>query len=95
MRDLSLVPVRVVFTPANAIQRARDFWGFAKVSINGAPLMPGYTVRRTQAGGFVVEFPKKVDQHGRHHDVMELSPAERRSIEAQVLAALRDQGVLP
>ena len=97
MRDLFHIRIHdVVFSPANARQRADGVEGFVELSINGGVRVPGFRLRRTRAGEFKVDFPTKQDLSGRFHRTMEpLSPEARRSIELQILAAVREQGWIP
>ena len=97
MRDLCRIHVHdVAFSPADARRRARGVVGFATVSLNGSVRVSGFKVWRDPEGIYSVSFPTKRDRLGKYHVVLEpLGPAARRSIEGQILDALREQGVLP
>lgn len=86
----------VAFAPADPQLLSRGVLGFATVSLNSSVRVSGFKVRREPEGGYSVSFPTKRDRLGKYHVVLEpLGPAARHSIEGQILADLREQGVLP
>lgn len=89
MPDLFRVTV-VAFVPAPRAERTRGILGWVDLRVPGLHL-DSVAVRRTRDGRLVLSFPER---RGRAVVRPEDNDA-RRAIEAQVIAALRQQGHVP
>jgi len=95
MRNFPTV-TRVQFTPARKGDRDSGLLGYVVVELDDMLEFDGFTLRRTTLGEHRISFPARKDGHGRHHAIVRPVRAEaRQSIEQQILAELRRQGVLP
>lgn len=93
MRDAPRI-TSVNFTPARPLDVAHGLHGFVAFTVDGLRL-DGVVLRRTQAGRFVLCYPRKHCKRGgaQRAFVRPADEAARQAIEDQVLAALRAQGV--
>lgn len=76
------------FTASNDADSARGLLGFVSFAL-GPVRLDGVTVRRTRDGRLTLSFPVRRDADGRAHALVRpLDDEARRSLEAQVFAAL-------
>ncbi|MFG0319484.1 MAG: hypothetical protein ACF8XB_19595 [Planctomycetota bacterium JB042] len=81
----------VALTTAPPDLQARGLLGWASFR-HGVLRLDGVAVRRTRDGRLVLSFPVRHDRAGRQHDVVRPADATaRRTIEADVLAAVADR----
>lgn len=70
--------------------------GLAQIRLGGLILIKCVAVRRTREGRVYLSFPSRELRTGeRRHVVRPVDAASRRWIEEQVIAQLRERGVLP
>jgi hypothetical protein len=85
----------VRFTPARQLDREDGLLGWLRVRFEAEIEVDGACLRRTLDGRLAVTWPQRLDGHGRPHRIVHLtSGVARRSVESQILDALREQGVL-
>lgn len=66
--------------------------GWARVRVRGVTI-DSFVVRRTRAGDMRAFTPERLDGRGRRIRVVEFENAnDRREVEGQILAALRERG---
>ena len=86
----------VVFSPARELDARLGLLGFIACTLDSLRV-DGIALRRTAAGRLDLRFPtSRRGSSGRRFQVVwPADEAARQAIEAQVLAALEQQGVLP
>lgn len=85
----------VRFTRAPAGDARQGLLGWLRVRFEAEIEVDGACLRRTLDGRLAVTWPQRLDGHGRPHRIVHLtSGVARRSVESQILDALREQGVL-
>lgn len=84
------------FAAAHPFQTQTGLLGLASLGIGAALVIEGVAVRRTREGRVYLSFPSRELRTGeRRHVVRPVDAASRRWIEEQVIAQLRERGVLP
>ena len=79
----------VRFTPASPAEVRTGLFGYTSFLLDGRIRIDGATVRRTRRGDLVLSFPAKPGRRGREWPyIRPVDDETRRSIEAQVLAAI-------
>ena len=95
MRSLPVIS-NVRFKAARRLDSNAGLLGWVIFELDGLVEVDCSSVRLTNSGQFAIAFPTRRDREDRQHAVIApMSGTIRRSIEQQVLAALREQGVLP
>jgi len=82
----------VRFTPARELDVALGLIGWISVDIEGLRV-DGIALRRTGDGRLDLRYPSRPRSYGGHAIVRPVDDATRRSIEGQILGALRALGV--
>jgi hypothetical protein len=89
--DLCISGLR--FSPAKRDESATGLLGWCSFLLNGCVHIDGVAVRRTTRGSLALSWPTRTDGRGRQHPLLRpIDDAARRNLEAQVLAALEQQG---
>ncbi|MBL8800451.1 MAG: hypothetical protein JNN27_00525 [Planctomycetes bacterium] len=84
------------FLRASKLEQQRGLLGWVSAELAGVVRIDGLIVRRTLRGDVRVFPPERVDRRGRRHRVMDVvDPQLEQAWEAEILAALEAQGVLP
>lgn len=85
----------VVFTAGSPRDERSGLVGYVSFKIGHGLLVDGATVRRSLAGRLGLVFPARRDKAGRRrYSIRPADDATREDLEAQILGALREQGVL-
>lgn len=85
----------VAFTHASRADVQRGVLGFVAFRIGPGLLVDGAVLRRSAEGRHGLAFPARKDRAGRrHYAIRPADDATRENLEAQILDALRGQGVL-
>ncbi len=93
MRDAPRIS-NVVFSASSPRQIAQGLVGWIRCVLDGCVCLDGIALRQTASGKLVLVFPGRRDRLGRDHAfVRPADESTRRSIELQIMAALRAQGV--
>lgn len=86
----------VRFLQASALDQQQGLLGWASATLAGVVRVDGLVVRRTLHGDVRVFPPERIDRGGRRHRVVDVvDPHVERAWEAEILVALKAQGVLP
>ncbi len=86
----------VRFSEATEQDEQAGLLGFVACTVNGLLRLDGIALRRTRAGDLVLSFPARRDRLGADHPIVRpLGNEVRRSVQDQVLLALRAKGELP
>jgi hypothetical protein len=86
----------VRFLPASPLDQQQGLLGWASAELAGVVRIDGLVVRRTLRGDVRVFPPERVDRGGRRHRVVDVIDSRlERAWEAEILVALKAQGVLP
>ena len=94
MRDPRITQVN--FMPADREHRRAGLWGWASLVVDDVLRVDAIAVRRTSQGRWALSLPERRDRLGiRHAIVRPLTPEAKRSMETQVLAALRKGAHIP
>ena len=85
--ELQLDEIRLA--PASAADAASGLLGYVSCTLNGSLRLDGLALRRTLSGATAISYPARVDRAGRRHAYLRpLTDAVRKSLDAQVFAAL-------
>ena len=86
----------VRFVPASVLDQRQGVLGWASAELAGVVRIDGLVVRRTLSGDVRVFPPERVDRVGRVHRIVDVIDSRlERAWEAEILVALKAQGVLP
>jgi len=86
----------VRFLPASRLDRQQGLLGWVSAELAGVVRVEGLVLRRTARGAVRVFPPERVDGTGRRHRVVDVIDSRlERAWEAEILVALKAQGVLP
>ncbi len=86
----------VRFLPASAIDKQQGLLGWVSAELAGVVRIDGLVLRRTLRNEIRVFPPERIDRGGRRHRVVDVIDARlERAWEAEILVALKAQGVLP
>ena len=86
----------VRFLPASRLDRQQGLLGWVSAELAGVVRIDGLVVRRTLHGDVRVFPPERTDRRGRKHRVVDVIDSRlERAWEAEILVALKAQGVLP
>ncbi|MBL8801035.1 MAG: hypothetical protein JNN27_03505 [Planctomycetes bacterium] len=86
----------VRFLHASRLDRQQGLLGWVSAELAGVVRIDGLVLRRTLRGDIRVFPPERIDRGGRRHRVVDVIDARlERAWEAEILVALKAQGVLP
>lgn len=86
---------QVRFQPAKESEQDRGHLGWATFVVGGSLKLSSVSVRRTADGRLALSFPVRRARTGLQHSIIApVSDEARRRIEREVIAALRQEGVL-
>lgn len=90
------VVTNVRFVPASQIDGEQGLLGWCRVELGGVLGIDGVVIRRSIHGATRAFLPERIDRAGRRHRVVEVLDRDvERAVEKAILAALREQGMLP